>query len=303
FQFGTDLSQSTGQEFFGGLESAAIINQEDTPDGSLTVIFEIDMSPAITEATTPFNPAEDSVFMQLESKFTALLLGVAPGGDFFDDATSPEDLEILQFKPVEGETNIYRLELDLVFPMINDFGFVIVYGQPFADAASLVDNGGGFDAGRRYYQFIQPEAVRDGGVDPFIGQIFEVDWPSSFQMARLTWQEDPPLPFETQPDYAALATSIDEVFTENPNQFRLEQNFPNPFNPSTVINFTLPQASEVKLNVYNVLGQRVATLVNGQLNSGTHSIRFDARSLASGVYFYRLEAGNFIQQKSMTLIK
>ncbi|RNC84806.1 MAG: T9SS C-terminal target domain-containing protein [Balneola sp.] len=90
---------------------------------------------------------------------------------------------------------------------------------------------------------------------------------------------------------------------ETPSGFALSQNYPNPFNPSTNINFTLPVASDVQLTVYNLLGQKVATLVDDSRTAGNHTVRFDARSLASGVYFYQLKAGEFTLQRRMTLIK
>ena len=83
----------------------------------------------------------------------------------------------------------------------------------------------------------------------------------------------------------------------------LSQNYPNPFNPSTKIDFTLPQTTDVTLRVYNVLGQQVKTLVNERMSAGSHSARFDATGLSSGMYFYRLQAGDFTAQKQMMLIK
>ena len=85
--------------------------------------------------------------------------------------------------------------------------------------------------------------------------------------------------------------------------FTLAQNYPNPFNPSTQIDFSIPQQSNVQLKVYNTLGQLVATLVNGNLSAGMHSVNFDARNLASGLYIYRLSAGNFTSVKKMMLLK
>ncbi len=88
-----------------------------------------------------------------------------------------------------------------------------------------------------------------------------------------------------------------------PSAYALDQNFPNPFNPSTTINFSLGQVSNVKLKVYNLLGQEVMTLIDSRMNPGSHSVVFDAGKLSSGVYFYRLEAGTFKSVKKMLLIK
>ena len=94
--------------------------------------------------------------------------------------------------------------------------------------------------------------------------------------------------------------------SSSPNDFTLQQNFPNPFNPSTTIRYTVPQSAagtHVSLTVTDALGRLVATLVNGVKTPGTHEVRFDARDAASGVYYYRLDAGTVRQVRRMTLIK
>ncbi len=88
-----------------------------------------------------------------------------------------------------------------------------------------------------------------------------------------------------------------------PGAFRLEQNFPNPFNPSTSIRFTLARRSHVLLTVYSVLGRKIAELINGTQEAGLHEVTFDARGLASGVYFYRLQAGNDVQTRKLLLVR
>ena len=88
-----------------------------------------------------------------------------------------------------------------------------------------------------------------------------------------------------------------------PNRLQLEQNYPNPFNPWTTIRFSLPQREHVTLKVFDVLGKEVATLVNGELNPGEHSVVWDAAAMPSGVYFYRMQAGQFVQQQKMEVIK
>lgn len=89
-----------------------------------------------------------------------------------------------------------------------------------------------------------------------------------------------------------------------PKIFRLNQNYPNPFNPSTNIAFDLPKTSHVLLEVYNSIGAKVATLIDGNKSAGSHIYRFNAARLASGMYFYRLTAeGKIISTKKMILIK
>ncbi len=91
--------------------------------------------------------------------------------------------------------------------------------------------------------------------------------------------------------------------TRVPKEFNLAQNFPNPFNPSTTISFSLPQKSFVTVRVYDMLGREVATLANGEYSAGTHSLVWTADRLASGVYFYRIEAGKYRSTKKMVLMK
>jgi hypothetical protein len=86
-------------------------------------------------------------------------------------------------------------------------------------------------------------------------------------------------------------------------RYSLLQNYPNPFNPSTTIKYELPQSSEVRLSVYDMLGREVSVLVNERRNAGIHEVKFDGSNLASGVYFYRLQAGGFVQSKKIVLLR
>jgi len=100
-------------------------------------------------------------------------------------------------------------------------------------------------------------------------------------------------------------TSVsNEQATELPSVVELQQNYPNPFNPSTTIAFGIPQTGKVTLEVFDLLGRKVATLINGQnRTAGQHTLNFDASSLSSGMYIYRLQAGNSVITKKLTLIK
>ncbi|NWF49104.1 MAG: T9SS type A sorting domain-containing protein [Ignavibacteriaceae bacterium] len=88
-----------------------------------------------------------------------------------------------------------------------------------------------------------------------------------------------------------------------PDEYILEQNYPNPFNPTTTIKFSIPMAGNVKLTIYNAVGQRVAELVNGTLEAGSYSFNWDATKMASGLYFYELNTNNFSSVKKMMLLK
>jgi len=95
-----------------------------------------------------------------------------------------------------------------------------------------------------------------------------------------------------------------EVVTEPVlREYRLQQNYPNPINPSTTIRYALPSLSHVTLTVFNTLGQIVRELVNGDMNAGYHEVKFDATGLPSGLYFYRIQAGTFVETRKLLLVR
>ena len=99
-------------------------------------------------------------------------------------------------------------------------------------------------------------------------------------------------------------TGVKDNKIQIPDNYELEQNYPNPFNPSTKIKFFLKESGKVKLDIYNIIGQKVAELVNEELPSGFHDINFNASNLASGIYIYRLNVENkFVSTKKMILAK
>jgi hypothetical protein len=102
---------------------------------------------------------------------------------------------------------------------------------------------------------------------------------------------------------AEMITSVETSPGGTPTAFELSQNYPNPFNPGTTIKYELPASSMVRLSVYDMLGREVSVLVNERRDAGVHEVRFDGSNLASGVYFYRLQAGDFVQSKSLLILK
>jgi len=111
-----------------------------------------------------------------------------------------------------------------------------------------------------------------------------------------------------QASLAAISTSVEKTDANIPGSFALGQNYPNPFNPTTRISFSLPQRSNVRLEVYDMLGKQVATLLNesreaGNWNADWNGLDRNGKHVSSGVYFYRLEAGSFSSVKKMVMLK
>lgn len=104
-------------------------------------------------------------------------------------------------------------------------------------------------------------------------------------------------------DGSIVVSAGEALFSELPVSYQLGQNYPNPFNPSTIIEYTLPAIANVSLSVYNLLGEVVSTLVNERKASGTYRVEWNAESVTSGVYFYRLQTEQYTEVKKMLLIR
>ena len=122
----------------------------------------------------------------------------------------------------------------------------------------------------------------------YVGAFKNVDWTAGWSTIHM----------------GGTFTSVEEMRTnELPSKYELSQNYPNPFNPSTTIRFSIPKEGNVKLSVFNVLGQEVANLVNGFKTAGSYSVNWNAETLSSGLYIYRLESADNVISKKMLLIK
>lgn len=103
--------------------------------------------------------------------------------------------------------------------------------------------------------------------------------------------------------YDTVNVGINQISSEVPDKYNLYQNYPNPFNPETSIKFDIPKSGLTKLKIYNILGKEVATLHSGLLNAGKYEFKYNAKNLASGIYFYKLETDNFVRIMKMVVLK
>ena len=163
-------------------------------------------------------------------------------------------------------------------------------------------------------------AALENGADryyPLAGNRFDLPWPlaenlaysnsvllthaeGNFPVGDLNWFPEKKAEWE---EWLATGVEKDNKGGSIPSEYTLSQNYPNPFNPSTNIKFSIPENGLVSLKVYNVLGEEVTELINKELTTGTYTVNFNASKLTSGIYFYTLSSGNFVQTKKMLLIK
>ncbi|MEJ5350022.1 MAG: T9SS type A sorting domain-containing protein [Melioribacteraceae bacterium] len=263
-------------QFFNSIHPNGVIKNP------LKLKFKIDMTPATnvaTNATNPlFRPGIDTAYIQFDGSLIPITQGKTMYG---------ADNRVMLSDP-DGDM-IYTGEIDLNPPTFYQVCYRIVYTSPQGE----IWNGGGVQKGRRYYQYILPVSINP------------VVWPDTYELALMQWKSSD-LTVEDHPNLGPV-TEVESMNTL-PNEYKLYQNYPNPFNPSTVITYAIPKAENVKLEIYNVLGQKVVTLFEGQQFAGTHSISWNAKNyfgqdVASGIYFVKLTAGSFTQAKKMMLIR
>jgi len=243
-----------------------------------------------------FVPGVDTVWAFWDGELTAWSMGLDL---WFDDT---QESRFLQLTDPEGDM-IYTGTVTLgpnnpTFPAI---WYQLGYRIAYSSANGYVRNGtGGAVRGRRYYQYIHPSEINEGS-----GLFPETVWPDEYTLPTLDWTEGD-LYVEDPPN---LTEAIVSIGKENlPYKFALNQNFPNPFNPTTTIRYSLAKTSDVKVTIYNMMGQEVRTLINGNMNAGLYELVWNGRNgsnqkVASGVYLVKMVAGDFTQTRKMVLIR
>jgi len=151
---------------------------------------------------------------------------------------------------------------------------------------------------------IQPSQMTVGPTDTFVvAETFSNNSPGNYSCYEVFTADYFSWPEFTQWNLSVLTAIGDPAGNQLPEKFELSQNYPNPFNPVTRIRYTLPFASEVTIEVFNAAGQRTATLASGRKAAGSYEIPFDGTHLPSGLYYYRMQVGDFVQNQKMVLLK
>jgi len=239
---------------------------------TVSITFSVDMTDAANDQiqVPTFNPATDTVWWIAEEPAFTYNMGWV----------DRDDMREVMLTDSDGDM-VYTVTLQVTGPAWN--GFEYRYGFSNGDFHA---EPAGFSAFAYRVRYIGMTGAR-AFIQPW-------DAPQD----HWTPQEDKSDQWEAEPTTTGVGDGTGTV-----KRFELSQNYPNPFNPTTTIKFAIPQSSEVTLNVYNLLGQKVATLINAQMDAGSYEYHFDASRLGSGVYFYSIKAGKYSDTKKMILMK
>ncbi|MAL16647.1 MAG: hypothetical protein CL670_09270 [Balneola sp.] len=289
--FGSSVTQTFHYSPEGRLDSAKYSENE---DDELIYQEKIELNYITQDSIEITNTFEEEgeiisevggYFLNKDGNFVELYYG-----EVYDDRYTYSDATFDEF-------------LKLAF---DEFFFIDTYNDEF------------YHETKTWIPYLRTTGTKENGmVTEFLEEYYNEDledWEIEYN-SLITYDEEDRVDAVTEESYFDGEWFIDyrttysygAVTSVKPNElvsdFNLSQNYPNPFNPSTNISYSIPSASKVVLEVYNVLGRRVATLVEGNLNAGTHTTNFDASSLPSGIYYYKLQSGDFVEVRSMTLIK
>ena len=248
---------------------------------NLKVKFSVDMRPAMdaSKQAVPFDPAKDTLYWLSEEPAFARTQGWY----------RPSDGHMKILKMTSDNDSIWTGTLTVKDPGFNAFEYR--YEWQKGSDGSWVTEPAGFDAYNYRVRYAGQDAANHFPVNPWT-------------MPTDTWTNDNVKTDQETDPYTSYTnyTGVKKV-SETPFTYNLYQNYPNPFNPTTTIKFSIQKPGTVTLKIYNILGQEVSTLINREMNTGSYSISFDASRLSSGVYFYSIKSGSFVQTKKMMLLK
>ncbi len=229
-----------------------------------------------------------------EGNYTFTITGTGPNGTPIHKRTitvsvsAPLPVQLASFTASVVNRNQVRLRW-LTISETNNYGFEVQKSLTREDNYQTIPNsfivGHGTTLEPHYYSFTDTETEQ--GI--WFYRLKQIDLDGTVHY--------------TDAIQVSVVTDVASQASASPRSFALEQNYPNPFNPTTEIRYQISEVSHVTLNVFDLMGRKVATLVNEVKAAGEYKVEFDARDLSSGVYFYRLTAGNNNRTKRMVLIK
>ncbi|MBK6913953.1 MAG: T9SS type A sorting domain-containing protein [Ignavibacteriales bacterium] len=242
-----------------------------------------------------FNPVDSTLYWA-----GYWIAGFSEGGSFrlidVNNGTSTELGTYGQFETITG----FSINANCVIPVeLTSFSAKVINNSVSLDWSTATEvNNSGFDIERK-------SANSDWGKIGFVAGSGTTTEERSYSYRDNSLQSGSYTYRLKQIDYNGQFEYSNEVevVINQPMEYSLDQNYPNPFNPSTTIRFSLPEASIVKIKVFNALGEEVASLADKLYEPGSHEIIFNAVDLTSGIYFVRMEAGAFISTKKITLMK
>ncbi len=263
--FEGDLAQEAPFSYFENIHTDWVI-----PAGmTVECTFMVDMTNATdpdSQGTSPvFVPGTDTVYWIPRQPIYYALNGL-------EWTTDQRVLEMLD--PDQDMT--YTGTLTIIGPAFNGF----LYNYAYTSTSGFIQEEGGQGGARVRY------IGQSGGA-----RSFDTPW----DMPLDVWSNSE----KPEEDYPTSVREIQGI----PQTYSLEQNYPNPFNPSTTIRFSVPELGLVTLKVFNLLGEEVATLINGELTNGTYEVDFRGSNFSSGIYFYTITANNYFDTKKMILLK
>ena len=293
---GGSTAQSLPTAFFNDVEAKNIMPAA----ASVDITFKVDMKTALATATPkpaqPFNPATDSVFVNLSGDgIWAFTQGIPRSPRLADGYAFGINRKF--FLTDADKDGVYEGTMKVKGPTYNALQYLYAYGNK----TLITEAGGGTSTlGRRRTRYIYPSKGATGAYNV---------WPTKQNIpdprfaAMDVFQETGALPFEKNKAGGINPVGVEPVGGELPNAIALSNNYPNPFNPATTFEYTINQTAPVTVQIFDMTGRLMDTLVNETQSRNTYRVTFDASRYASGTYIYRLQVGTQILSRKMTFLK